>query len=103
VPTNEFQVDFLGDLIAQTYLRGVDLVEADADAQARWVQHCQDCAAQTLFDRADSWYIGANVPGKPRVVLPYTGGTIAYQAACAASAEKGFEGFVRSDAAAMSG
>jgi len=93
VPTNEFQVDFLADLVAQTYLRGADLVEADANVQAKWVQHCQDCAAQTLFDRADSWYIGANVPGKPRVVLPYTGGTIAYQAACAASAEKGFEGF----------
>ena len=46
------------------------------------MQHSQDCAAITLFPSADSWYMGANVPGKPRVFLPYVGGVDAYRKAC---------------------
>ena len=50
---------------------GIATMEADADAEAEWVAHVNDIAAQTMFMLADSWYLGANIPGKPRVFMPY--------------------------------
>jgi len=47
----------------------------------------------TLYPRAKSWYMGANVPGKPRVFMPYIGGVPAYRQTCDAIAAKGYEGF----------
>jgi cyclohexanone monooxygenase len=57
------------------------------------VEHCRDLAAQTLFPLANSWYMGANIPGKPRVFMPYLGGFGAYGRICADVAEEGFRGF----------
>jgi acetyl esterase/lipase len=62
-------------------------------AEDGWGQHVQDCAAITLHPTANSWYMGANVPGKPRVMLPYIGGVDAYRAACDEVVEHGYLGF----------
>ena len=54
--------------------RAIDVVEADADAEAAWVDHVNEVYEQTLYPLANSWYLGANIPGKPRVFMPYAGG-----------------------------
>jgi cyclohexanone monooxygenase len=53
-----------------------------------------ETAEGTLFPRADSWYMGANIPGKPRIFFPYAGGVGAYRQRCADTAANGYEGFV---------
>ena len=58
--------------------------------------HVDEVAQSTLFPRADSWYIGANIPGKPRVFMVYVGGVGAYRTTCDEIAAKGYEGFVLS-------
>ena len=55
--------------------------------------HHQEVAAETLFPSCNSWYVGANVPGKPRTVTPYTGGMPAYVEKCEAVVANGYEGF----------
>ena len=62
--------------------RGARTVSTDPAAQARWVEHVNETARKTLFLRANSWYLGANVPGKPRVFLPYAGGLDRYRKVC---------------------
>ena len=62
-------------------------------AEAGWNQHVDDCAAITLYPTANSWYMGANVPGKPRVFLPYIGGVDVYRAACDEVVAKDYLGF----------
>ena len=57
------------------------------------MQHVNDCADITLYPTANSWYMGANVPGKPRVFLPYIGGAGVYREECDAVAAKGYDGF----------
>ena len=62
--------------------QGFETIEPTETAEAGWVQHVNDCADITLYPTANSWYMGANVPGKPRVFLPYVGGVDAYRQAC---------------------
>jgi cyclohexanone monooxygenase len=57
------------------------------------VQHVAEVGSLTLFPKANSWYMGANVPGKPRVFLPYVGGVGAYRQKCDEVAANGYEGF----------
>ena len=61
--------------------------------QDGWDQHVADCAAITLHPTANSWYMGANVPGKPRVFYPYIGGVDSYRAACDEVRAKDYLGF----------
>jgi cyclohexanone monooxygenase len=58
------------------------------------MEHVSEVAYSTLFPRADSWYIGANIPGKPRVFMPYVGGCGPYRRECDEVAARGYEGFV---------
>lgn len=60
--------------IAHLRQRGISLIEATLEAQNDWVEHVNALASATLYPRANSWYMGANVPGKPRVFMPYVGG-----------------------------
>jgi cyclohexanone monooxygenase len=90
----EQHVEFISDLLAKMQAEGVETVEADAAAQDAWVQHVADMANATLFPRANSWYVGANVPGKPRVFSPYIGGVGNYRKQCDEIAANGYEGFV---------
>ncbi|MFC7340535.1 flavin-containing monooxygenase [Saccharopolyspora griseoalba] len=76
--------------------RGLTRSEADAEAQRRWDEHVAEVASLTLFPRAASWYAGANVPGKPRLFMPYVGGVGTYREICDAVAADGYRGFVLS-------
>jgi cation diffusion facilitator CzcD-associated flavoprotein CzcO/acetyl esterase/lipase len=89
----EQQVDWIADRLADLRRLGFDTIEPTPVAEAGWVQHVDDCADITLYPTVDSWYTGANVPGKPRVFLPYIGGVGAYRAACEEVVENGYLGF----------
>ena len=67
---------------------------AHAPKQDAWVEHVREVGEASLFPRAKSWYMGANIPGKPRVLLPYVGGVGRYRELCDAVAERGYAGFV---------
>ena len=85
-----------------THMRnsGVASIEADASAVERWVDECNRLASGTLFPQANSWYMGANIPGKPRVFMPYIGGFAAYGSRLAEVAASGYDGFTFEKASA---
>jgi cyclohexanone monooxygenase len=89
----EQHVDWITDCIAALRQRGLTTIEATVEAEDAWVDHVNDVAGFTLFPRANSWYIGANVPGKPRVFMPYVGGVGTYTQKCNEVVAKGYEGF----------
>jgi cyclohexanone monooxygenase len=89
----EQHVDWIGACLAFMRARGATCVEAEPGAQRRWVEHVAETAGLTLYPAAKSWFAGANVPGKPRVFMPYVGGVGPYRAICDAVAANGFEGF----------
>jgi cyclohexanone monooxygenase len=72
---------------------GQAIAEATEEAQDEWMAHVSDVAYSTLFPQADSWYVGANIPGKPRVFTPYLGGCGPYRAKCDEVATSGYRGF----------
>ena len=73
--------------------RGLSCIEAEPAAEDAWVQHNNEVADRTLYPLANSWYVGANIPGKPRVFMPYVGGVTAYKKKCDEVAANGYEGF----------
>jgi cation diffusion facilitator CzcD-associated flavoprotein CzcO/acetyl esterase/lipase len=89
----EQHVEWISDCIAFMAASNYDRIEPTPVAEDGWGRHVQDCAAITLHPTANSWYMGANVPGKPRVMLPYIGGVDAYRAACDEVVERGYLGF----------
>jgi cation diffusion facilitator CzcD-associated flavoprotein CzcO/acetyl esterase/lipase len=89
----EQHVDWVADQIERLRAEGFERLEPTDAAQAGWVRHNNDCADITLFPTANSWYMGANVPGKPRVFLPYVGGVDVYRKTCDAVVDQGFVGF----------
>jgi len=90
----EQHVDWITDCLA--YMRDNRLVtmEAQTAAEDKWVAHVNEVAYTTLYPQANSWYMGANVPGKPRIFMPYIGGVPVYRQICNDVAAKGYEGFV---------
>ncbi len=86
-----------GDLIAEmlTFMRerGLSVIEAKADAQARWGRKVEEAAAGSLRSSCNSWYVGSNVSGKPRVFMPWIGGFPSYVEACEAEVASGYPGF----------
>jgi cation diffusion facilitator CzcD-associated flavoprotein CzcO/acetyl esterase/lipase len=78
----EQHVDWIADRLDYLRAHGYERIEPTPTAEAGWVQHVNDCGNITLYPTANSWYMGANVPGKPRVFLPYIGGVDAYRATC---------------------
>ncbi|NKC11256.1 MAG: NAD(P)-binding protein [Gammaproteobacteria bacterium] len=89
----EQHVDWVTDLLAHMKHHGLDTVDATLPAEDDWVEHVNVVAHKTLYPRAASWYMGANIPGKPRLFLPYIGGVGAYRERCDAAAASGYEGF----------
>ncbi len=89
----EQHVDWVADAIAYLSDRGYATIEPTQEAQDAWVDHVNTVAGYTLYPKANSWYMGANVPGKTRVFMPYAGGVGAYRKHCTEIAEKGYEGF----------
>ncbi len=88
----EQHVEWLADCIAYMAERGLTSVEPTVEAEDAWVDHVRELGEETLYPRADGWYTGANVPGKPRVLLPYVGGVGAYRRECERIAERRLRG-----------
>ena len=91
----EQHVNWIADCIAAMRADGQTRIDADAQAQEAWVAHVREVAERTLFTRTASWYMGANVPGKPRVFLPYVGGFQNYAKICDDVVAKDYDGFAR--------
>ncbi|MCA1661970.1 MAG: NAD(P)/FAD-dependent oxidoreductase [Novosphingobium sp.] len=89
----EQHVEWIAAAIAWLDEHGKATIEATPQAEAEWVAHVAEVAHQTLYPLADSWYMGANVEGKPRVFLPYVGGFDAYVLACNDAAANDYRGF----------
>ncbi len=89
----EQHVEWISDCIASMRENGYRRIEAKADAQEGWVDHVNEVASITLYMKADSWYVGANIPGKKRVFMPYVGGNVEYRRHCNESAENDYAGF----------
>jgi acetyl esterase/lipase len=89
----EQHVDWVTDCLAYLRDHGFTTIEPTPTAEAGWDQHVADCADITLYPSASSWYMGANVPGKPRVFYPYIGGVDRYRAACDEVVASGYLGF----------
>ena len=92
----EQHVDWIADCLA--YLRAHDrtAIEATVAAEDAWVAHVNEVGHATLYPLANSWYMGANIPGKPRIFMPYIGGVGTYRQICDDVAAKGYEGFALS-------
>ena len=89
----EQHVEWITDCMVWMRDKGHDSIEAEVAAQDDWVAHVNQVADATLFNQANSWYLGANVPGKARVFMPYTGGVVAYRQKCDAVADSAYQGF----------
>ena len=92
----EQHVDWVAGAIAHLGETGLAAIEPTRQAQDDWVDHVNEIASYTLFPKANSWYMGANVPGKPRVFMPYAGGVGNYRVKCDEVARNGYEGFTLS-------
>lgn len=90
----ELQGDWVAEFLRRTRDAGVSRFEATAAAEQTWKDHVEAVGAMTLFPLADSWYMGANIPGKPRELLNYPGGLPLYLQMCQACADEGYTGFV---------
>ena len=88
----EQHTDWIVDCLKHMRANGLNRVEADLTAETAWVEHVNEIADKTLYPLANSWYIGANIPGKPRVFMPYVGGFHVYKKRCDAVARSGYEG-----------
>jgi cyclohexanone monooxygenase len=90
----EQHVDWISDCMVHLRERDLAKVEATEEAEDEWVSHVAAVAGFTLFPKAKSWYMGANVEGKPRVFMPYVGGVNTYRQYCDQVARDGYAGFV---------
>lgn len=89
----EQHVDWVVDCIDHMRANGLEAIEAEQKAEDDWVDHVNEVASHTLFPRAASWYMGANIPGKPRIFMPYIGGFGVYRDKCNAVVANGYVGF----------
>ncbi|WP_280236597.1 flavin-containing monooxygenase [Nocardia cyriacigeorgica] len=90
---SELHVDWVAEAIAYLDRNGAAALEARPDAVAAWVAECAERAAGTLMPTANSWYLGANVPDKPRVFMPFVGGFGVYGEIIAEVAAAEYKGF----------
>jgi cation diffusion facilitator CzcD-associated flavoprotein CzcO len=98
----EQHVDWIADCLGYLRIARLETIEATVNAETEWVAHVDEVANHTLFPLANCWYVGANIPGKPRVFMPYIGGFPLYRQRCSEVAAKGYEGFVLSSSATAS-
>ena len=92
VPAIEQHVNWIANCIEHMGREGATTIEAGQAAEDAWVEHTNDVANQTVYPSCNSWYLGANVPGKPRVFMPYIGFP-AYVEKCNDVVARGYEGF----------
>jgi cyclohexanone monooxygenase len=89
----EQHVEYVASIIGSLNAAQAARIEASREAEQAWTDHCDQTAAMTLLTQANSWYMGANVPGKPRVFLPYGGGFHIYAALCREEVAAGYPHF----------
>ena len=91
----EQHVDWISDCINHLDQTGASTIEPTAEAEAAWMQHVFEIADGTMLtaQSCNSWYLGANIPGKPRIFMPYVAGVGAYRAQCDAVVADGYRGF----------
>jgi len=89
----EQHVDWMVDCLAHMKEQDLKVFEAQSQAEDQWVSHVNDVASMTLFPKGGSWYLGANVKGKPRIFMPYAAGVGVYREVCDQVTAKGYEGF----------
>ncbi|OBG88471.1 steroid monooxygenase [Mycobacterium sp. E3298] len=92
----EQHADWVLDCLGHLSADGFEVIEPTELAEAGWTQHVNDCADITLYPQANSWYMGANVPGKSRVFLPYCAGFDFYRAGCDEVVARDYLGYRRS-------
>jgi cation diffusion facilitator CzcD-associated flavoprotein CzcO len=92
LPSIEHHVEWIGDCLDHLAGEGLATIEATPEAQDAWVEHVNTVASFTLYPSCNSWYLGANVPGKPRVFMPLPGFP-PYVERCSQVAADGYEGF----------
>ena len=92
LPTIEQHVDWIADCLHYLDEQEIASIEASAEAEASWVEHVNETAGSLLYPQCDSWYLGANIPGKPRVFMPYPGFP-PYVEKCDEVARNGYAGF----------
>ena len=90
----EQHVDWITDCISKLTSGNIRSIEATKQAEDNWVAHVNELASKSLYPQANSWYMGANIPGKPQVFMPYPGGVGAYGEKLANVASSNYEGFV---------
>lgn len=91
--STEDHADFIRDMLLDMRARGVDTVEADEEAEKRWVDHVNERSKETLYPKARSYYLGDEVPGKPHVFMPYSGGVRGYRRILQNVTDNQWEGF----------
>ncbi len=89
----EQHVELVADTIIHMRNQGLALIEPERSAEDKWVDHVQEVAYKTLFPQANSWYMGANIPGKPRLFMPYIAGVGRYRTICEEVVAEGYKGF----------
>ena len=89
----EQNCEWVSDCIEFMQVNGMGAIEANTDAEDRWIAHVEQVGAHTLLPKAESWYLGANIPGKPRVLMVYLGGGKRYKLECDEVALNGYQGF----------
>ena len=97
----EQHVEYLSDAITHAQSQGRDVIEPTLEAQEEWIEHVTMVGEMTLFPKANSWYMGANVPGKVRVLTPYLGGLAGYIQKCDEIAADGYAGFAFSSSGTL--
>ena len=89
----EQHVDWIARCLQHMQDHGLATINADTAAQDTWVAHVKEVADRTLFPGTKSWFMGANIPGKPAVFLPYVGGLGNYTVVCEEVVADGYRGF----------
>ena len=91
---SEHQVEWVDRCISDVGLVGNTTVEAKSGSEDEWMQHMHDVAEDSLLHKANSWYMGANIPGKPRALLSYLGGLENYRQQTLAGEADGYNKLV---------
>lgn len=89
----EMIVEWIADCISYVRKQGYKSIAPTPQAEEAWVEHAAKLAEGSLFAAGNSWFVGANIPGKKRVFLLYANTVPAYRKRCAEAAAKGYEGF----------
>jgi cyclohexanone monooxygenase len=94
LPSIEQHVNWIADCLGHLRARGSTWIEASVPAEDAWMAHVEEAASATIKATTGSWYVGANIAGKPRTFMPYLGGMPAYLAKCDEVVARDYEGFL---------